>query len=92
MRFKVEVGASEKHVVEFRFNQLAGSLTIEVDQKPVFQSKRIFNEPVTESFQFVVGAMEKAEVRIEKKRKQLFGHRSCVYVNNRLTRVFEGAL
>jgi hypothetical protein len=90
MRFKVEVGATEKHVVEFNFNQLAGSLIIEVDQKPVFKSKRIFNEPENEVYDFVVGQSEKAAVRIEKRRKQLFGHRNCVYVNNRLTRVFEG--
>jgi hypothetical protein len=90
MRFKVEVGTAEKHVVEFKFNQLAGSLVIEVDQKPVFKSNRIFNEPEQEVYQFVVGQTEKAAVRIEKRRKQLFGSRNCVYVNNRLTRVFEG--
>jgi len=90
MRFKVEVGAAEKHVVEFRFNQLVGSLTIAVDKQPIFKSNRVFNEPLNEVYQFVVGSAEKAEVRIEKRRKQLFGSRNCVYVNNRLTRVFEG--
>jgi hypothetical protein len=34
--------------------------------------------------------MEKTEVRIEKVRKQLFGHRNNVYVDKRLTRVFDG--
>ena len=90
MRFTVEVGSVEKHVVEFRFNQLVGSLLIEVDNKPVFKSNRIFNEPENEVYNFQVGYMEKASVRIEKRRKQLFGHRNCVYINNRLTRVFEG--
>ncbi|HMP83580.1 MAG TPA: hypothetical protein PKA41_12845 [Verrucomicrobiota bacterium] len=92
MKFKVEVGSTEKHVVEFSFNQLAGSLLIEVDKKPVFKSRRIFNEPVEEVFDFVVGEDERASVRIEKRRKQLFGHRNCVYVNNRLARVFEGVI
>lgn len=91
MKFKVEVGELERHTVEFNFNQLSGSLLIQVDNKPVIQFKRVFNEPVSEVFDFVVGGgVEKSRVRIEKQRKQLLGHRSSVYVDNRLTRVFEG--
>ena len=90
MRFTVEVGETEKHVVEFKFNQLSGSLLIQVDKNPIYRATRLFNEPLFESYHFVVGRADKAEVRIEKRRKQLFGHRNCFYVNNRLTRVFEG--
>jgi hypothetical protein len=86
----MELGEVEKHLVEFNFNQLAGSLMIRVDQKPVYRSVRLFNEPIHEIFHFVVGAEEKSTVRIEKQRKQLFGHRNCVYVDNRLARVVEG--
>jgi hypothetical protein len=39
---------------------------------------------------FVVGEQEKSQVRIEKERKPLLGHRNRFYVNNRLVRVFEG--
>jgi hypothetical protein len=91
MTFKMEVGMAEKHVVEFKFNQLAGSLLIQVDNKPVVQSKRVFNEPICEVYDFTVGGrVEKSQVRIEKQRKQLFGCRSRVYVDNRLARVFDG--
>lgn len=90
MKFTLEVGEAEKHVVEFSFNQLAGSLVIRVDNQPVMTSTRIFNEPLHEVFTIEVGGKEKSAVRIEKQRKQLFGHRNVVYVDNRLTRVIEG--
>lgn len=90
MKFKIEVGEIEKHQIEFIHNQLMGSLMIKVDKKPVRQYVRLLNEPVQEVFEFVVGQMEKSEVRIEKLRKQLFGTRNSVYVGNRLVRVFEG--
>jgi hypothetical protein len=90
MKFTVEIGEVEKHLVEFKFNQLIGSLLIQVDQKPVYRSRRLFNEPLHETYHFKVGEAERATVRIEKQRKQLFGHRNCVYVDNRLTRIYEG--
>jgi len=90
MKFKIEVGEIEKHQIEFNHNQLMGSLLIKVDKQPVRQYVRLLNEPVQEVFEFVVGQMEKSEVRIEKLRKQLFGTRNSVYVGNRLVRVFEG--
>lgn len=90
MKFKIEVGDIEKHQIEFNHNQLMGGLLIKVDKQPVRQYVRLLNEPVQEVFEFVVGQMEKSEVRIEKLRKQLFGSRNSVYVGNRLVRVFEG--
>lgn len=90
MKFKIEVGDIEKHQIEFNHNHLMGSVLIKVDKKPVHRYVRLLNEPVQEVFQFVVGQMEKSEVRIEKLRKQLFGTRNSVYVGNRLVRVFEG--
>jgi hypothetical protein len=90
MKFKIEVGEVEKHLVEFSYNQLAGSVLIKVDKETICSSARLLNEPVTEIYQFVVGRMERSEVRIEKIRRQLFGHRNCVYVDGRLRRIFEG--
>lgn len=90
MKFKIEVGEIEKHQVEFNHNQLMGCLMIKVDQKPVVRVTRLLNEPVQEVYHFMVGQMERTEVRIEKLRKQLFGTRNSVYVGNRLVRVFEG--
>jgi len=90
MRFSVQVGNTDKHLVEFNFNQLYGTLVIRVDNQAVFQSKRIFNEPVREVYHFVIDGAEKSDVRIEKRRKPLFGHHNSVFVNDRLTRVVDG--
>lgn len=87
MKFKLEVGETEKHVVEFNFNQLRGSLVITVDEKPILRSKRVINEPIREIYEFVVGEKEKAAVRIEKRRRQLLGHHRRVWINNRLADV-----
>ena len=89
MKFSLEVGRADRHLVEFNFNQLLGTLVIRVDDRPVFQSRRIFNEPVHEVYRFVIDGAEKSDVRIEKRRKQLFGHRNTVYVNDRITRVID---
>lgn len=90
MKFKFEVGELEKHQVEFSFNQLCGTLLIRVDNKPVHQSTRLLNEPIHEVFDFMVGDIERWPVRIEKRRKPLFGSHNALYVNHRLTRVIDG--
>lgn len=90
MKFCFEVGELEKHHVEFNFNQLYGTLLIRVDNKPVRRATRLLNEPIQEVFDFVVGNVERWPVRIEKRRKPLFGSRNVLYVNHRLTRVVEG--
>ncbi len=89
MKFNLTVGETEKHLVEFDFNQLCGTLVIRVDDKPVYQSKRLINEPVHEVFNFVVDGQERSAVRIEQSRKPLLGHRNTVFVNNRLTKVVD---
>jgi hypothetical protein len=84
MKFKIEVGEIEKHVVEFSFNQLIGHLEIRVDDKPVVKTSRLINEPIQEVYDLLVGEKEKTTVRIEKRRKPLVGHHRCVWINNRL--------
>ena len=90
MKFAVEIGQIEKHQLEYNFNQLFGSLVIKVNEKPVKKAVRWVNEPVVEVHVFVVGKHERSEVRIEKVRKPLLGHRNRLYVNNRLLKVYEG--
>ncbi|MCX6923393.1 MAG: hypothetical protein NT154_09330 [Verrucomicrobia bacterium] len=90
MRFAIEIGDTEKHRLEYNFNQLMGSLLIKVNEKPIKKSTRLINEPVLEVHVFEVGELEKSEVRIEKERKQLLGCTNRLYVNNRLVRVFSG--
>ena len=50
MKFKIEVGEIEKHVVEFRFSQLIGNVKILVDNKMVVRANRLINEPVREIY------------------------------------------
>jgi hypothetical protein len=90
VKFAIEIGDTEKHRLEYNFNQLLGSLVIKVNEKPIKKSVRLLNEPVLEVHAFVVGDHEKSDVRIEKERKPLLGCRNRLYVNNRLVRVFEG--
>jgi hypothetical protein len=90
VKFAIEVGEVEKHRLEYNFNQLLGRLDIRVNNQPVRQFVRLFNEPVLEVFAFDVGHLERSSVRIEKHRKQLFGHCSRVFVDNRLTQVHTG--
>jgi hypothetical protein len=90
VKFAIEIGDTEKHRLEYDFNQLLGRLVIKVNEKPIKQSVRWLNEPILEVFAFPVGDHEKSEVRIEKERKPLLGCRNRLFVNNRLVRVFEG--
>jgi hypothetical protein len=90
VRFKVQVGEVEKHLVEYRFNQLLGSLTIKVNNQPVKRHVRLFNEPRSETHDLVVGRQERSFIRIEKERGHLFGQRNRVYVNNRLAGIYQG--
>jgi hypothetical protein len=90
VKFAIEIGDTEKHRLEYNFNQLLGSLVIKVNEKPIKKSLRLINEPVLEIHAFVVGDQERSSVRIEKERKQLLGCRNRLYVNNRLVKVFEG--
>jgi hypothetical protein len=90
VKFAIEIGDTEKHRLEYNFNQLLGSLVIKVNEKPIKKSLRLINEPVLEIHAFVVGNQERSSVRIEKERRQLLGCRNRLYVNNRLVKVFDG--
>jgi hypothetical protein len=90
VKFIIEIGDTEKHRLEYTFNQLLGRLVIKVNDKPIKQSTRLLNEPILEVFAFPVGHQETSQVRIEKQRKALVGCRNRLYVNNRLVRVFDG--
>jgi hypothetical protein len=90
VRFAIQIGDTEKHLLEYHFNQLLGSLVIKVNEKPIKKTVRLINEPIQEVHAFVVGDQERSEVRIEKERKLLLGCTNRLYVNNRLLRVFSG--
>jgi hypothetical protein len=90
VKFAIEIGDTEKHRLEYNFNQLLGSLVIKVNEQPIKKAVRLINEPVLEVHAFVLGDQEKSAVRIEKERMPLLGCRNRLYVNNRLIRVFSG--
>ncbi len=90
MKFCLEVGEFERHLVEFNFNQLLGQLVIKVNKKEVKRSVRLFNEPLRETHTLQVGDGERVVVRIEKERKQLFGQKCVVYLNDRLYQLHQG--
>jgi hypothetical protein len=89
VKFTIEIGENERNRLEYNFNQLLGSLVIKVNEKPVRESRRLFNEPILEVDLLVVGRRETALVRIEKERTSLLGHRNRLYINDRLFKVFE---
>jgi hypothetical protein len=90
MKFCIEVGTEEQHVIEFSFNQLLGESVLRVDGKEVFRKKRWFSEPIVDCYDFAIGLFEPVRIRIEKQRKLLFSSRYRVYVNNRLTQLYQG--
>jgi hypothetical protein len=90
MKFSIEVGSAEKHLIEFQFNQLLGQSRVTVDGEQVFRKKRWFSEPKADRFDFKVGQFEPVRIRIEKERKLIFGSKYRVYIDNRLTQLHQG--
>jgi len=90
MKFSIEFGEKEKNLLEFRFNQLLGTVVIEVNHEVVFKHTRWFSEPIEETHDIEAGVNERWRIRIVKERKLLFGQWYRVFVNQRLARVFEG--
>jgi len=84
MKITLEVGEKEKSRIEYQYNQLLGRLVIKINNQTVTHSVRLLNEPVLEIHVLNVGTQERHEIRIEKERRQLLGHRSRLFVNNRL--------
>ena len=90
MKFNLEIGEAEKHMVEFNFDQLLGQLVIKVNKQEIKRSVRLFNEPVKETHTLQVGDGEGVIVRIERERKLLFGQKCRVFLNDRLYKYYEG--
>ncbi len=90
MKFCLEVGETERHLVEFDFNQLLGQILIKVNRKEVKRGVRLFNEPLRETHTIELGDGEHLIIRIEKERKLLFGEKCRVFLNNRLYKYYEG--
>ena len=90
MRFSIESGTHEKHLVEFNFNQLLGRSVVKVDGREVFKKAQWFSEPLADRYEFEIGQFEPVRLRIEKERKLLFSSKYRVYLDNRLTQFYQG--
>ena len=90
MKYALEIGEIEKHLLEYQSDEFWGRTVIKVDNEEIRRSKRWFT-PRCERHNLEVGKMEPIHVRIEKERRFPFGHRSRVFVNDRLVKCFEGA-
>ncbi len=91
MKFTLEIGSTEKHTLEFNFNQLFGRSVIKVDGHEVFRKRQWFSEPVVDSYEIEIGGREELRLNIIKERKLLIASRYKVYVDNRLTQLYQGA-
>jgi len=90
MKFTLEVGYREKHTIEFSFNQLFGTSLLKVDGQEVFRKKRWFSEPIADRYEFEIDGGEQIFLRIEKERKHLVSSKYKIYVDNRLTQLYQG--
>jgi len=90
MKFTIEVGETEKHTIDFNFNQLLGQLVIKVNSKEVKRNLRLIDEPIRETHVIELGGIEELTVRIEKERRQLLGSKCRVFLNDRLFKFYEG--
>ena len=90
MKFNLEIGEAEKHMVEFNFDQLLKQLVIMVNKRKVKRSFHLFNEPLKETHTLQVGSGEGVIIRIERERKLLFGQKCRVFLNDRLYKYYEG--
>lgn len=86
----MEVGVNEKHTIEFSFNQLLGRAVLRVDGQEVLRKKRWFSEPLADRYDVEIEGRDVVRLRIEKERKQLLGAKYKVYVDNRLTQLYQG--
>ena len=94
MQFSFMVGVSEKHRVDFSFDQFIGNLEIRVDGQPVVKDFRMFSLTLTKRYEFAVGNEERHQILIEKKRKLfLAGLRPMTYsifIDGQLMQTYEG--
>ena len=95
MQFSFIVGAHEKHQVDFSFDQFIGNLEIKVDGQRVVKDFRMLSLFLTKRYEFTVGAQERHQVAIEKKRKLfLAGFRPQKYrilIDGQLVQTYEGS-
>jgi hypothetical protein len=89
MKFALEVGDTEKHLLEYDGDGFSGSYVIRVDEREVRKASRFFFKPLHETHDLDIGKDERLDVKIETLRNTLLGEKTCVYVNGRLMKRYE---
>ncbi len=69
MWMSFDVGAGERHQVQFAFDKFWGGLTISVDGVNVVKRRQYFSLRLVKTYEFTVGVHERHAVRIDKHRK-----------------------
>jgi len=64
LEFSFPVGVAEQHIVHFSFDQVWGSPSIKVDEKPVIRDWRFIEFSLTKEYRFTVGMNERPEMVI----------------------------
>lgn len=94
MDFSLEIGQTEKHLLEFHFNQMVGDLVIKVDGNPVVKDFRMFSFSLVKTYAFDVPGTEPLSVQIEKERRLFLAgvrpQKYRVFVNGQLIKTYEG--
>jgi hypothetical protein len=90
MKFNLELGDTQKHKIEYQFNQLLGRLVVRLNNQEVFRRVRRFNEPRQEQLLIRADQNGAMDVLVEKQRRPLFGHRYRIFLNGRLYRCCSG--
>jgi hypothetical protein len=94
MQFSFRVGVSEQHQVDFSFDQFIGNLEIRVDGQPLVKDFRLLSLKLTKRYEFEVGAQERHQIAIEKKRKLFLAglrpQQYRVFIDGQLVQTYEG--
>ena len=89
MKFAIEIGEVEKHVLEYERNDVTGYWQIRIDGQEVKQNKQILFNPRKQVHEFDVGNLERLSVRIEIERSLWGREMKRVFVNGRLAKLFK---
>ena len=93
MQFSFMVGVSEKHRVDFSFDQFIGNLEIRVDGQPAVKDFRMLSLSLTKRYELTVGVNEKHHVAIEKRRKLLLAglrpQQYRIFIDGHLVQTYE---
>ena len=88
MEIVFDVGKEEKHYVVFTFNQLFGTVEIQVDGIQIMSETQMFSHELIKTYMFDVGNKEIHSVRIDKERKLILAgfrkHKYRVFVDEDL--------